>query len=129
MAVTLLVPCLGQVNILTQDYDIARTGANLSETTLSPSSVSSSTFGKLFSLAVDEEVFAQPLYMSNLFINGAYDNTVFVATNGNSVYAFDADDPAQAAQPLWHVNLGPPIPSGKYLFRSASPASGSSERR
>src|SRR5215471_6431924 len=104
------------VNVLTQGYDIARTGANLHETILSPASIQANGFGKLFSLSVDAEVQAQPLYVSHLSVNGNYHNVVFVATVGNSMYAFDADDPTQAATPLWKVNLGAPVPSSKYLF-------------
>ncbi len=116
-AVTLTAPkCWGQTSVLTQDYDNARSGANLSETILSPSSVAVGTFGHLFSFAVDEEIFTQPLYMPNVTINGAAHNVVFVSTNGNSVYAFDGDDPGQAATPLWETTLGTPIPSSRYFF-------------
>jgi len=108
--------CWGQASVLTQDYDIARSGANLSETILSPSSVAGKTFGHLFSFAVDEEIFTQPLYMPDVTINGSVHNVVFVSTNGNSVYAFDADDPAQAATPLWTTTLGNPIPASRYFF-------------
>jgi hypothetical protein len=65
------------------------------------------TFGKLFELGVDGVVYSQPLYMSGLTINGATHNVVFVATENNSVYAFDGDT---GGAPLWHVNFnyGPP---------------------
>jgi hypothetical protein len=109
----------GTVNVLTQDYDIARTGANLSEVSLTPSNVSSATFGKLFAFAVDDEVFAQPLYVSGLSIAGGVHNTLIVATTGNSVYAFDADNPSTTNAPLWSVNLGAPVPSAKYFFRAS----------
>src|ERR1700691_6803465 len=108
------------VSVLTQDYDVARSGANLSERTLSPSNVSSATFGKLFAFAVDEKVLAQPLYVSNLTIAGGVHNTLFVATTGNSVYAFDANTPSTTNAPLWSVNLGPPVPPPKYDFSAAS---------
>ena len=82
---------MAQPSVLTQDYDMGRSGANLNESILTPSNVSSATFGKLFAYPVDEEVFAQPLYVPNLAIGGGTHNVVFVATMGNTVYAFDAD--------------------------------------
>ncbi|MGO9632493.1 MAG: hypothetical protein ACLPX1_01195 [Steroidobacteraceae bacterium] len=107
---------MGQVSVLTQDYDMGRSGANLNETILTPSNVSSATFGKLFAYPVDEEVFAQPLYVPNLAIGGGTHNVVFVATMGNTVYAFDADSVGSATTPLWKVNLGVGVPSSKFLF-------------
>ena len=77
--------------VLTQRYDSQRTGQNLQEYALTPASVSASTFGKLFACAVDAEVYAQPLYVANLQVAGGTHNTVFVATQNDSVYAFDAD--------------------------------------
>ncbi len=107
---------MGQVSVLTQDYDMGRSGANLNESILTPSNVSSATFGKLFAYPVDEEVFAQPLYVPNLAIGGGTHNVVFVATMGNTVYAFDADSVGSATTPLWKVNLGAGVPSSKFLF-------------
>jgi hypothetical protein len=121
---TALAQTSGGVNVLTQAYDIARTGANINEVSLTPSNVSSATFGKLFAFAVDERVFAQPLYVSNLGIGGGVHNTVFIATAGNSVYAFDADNASTAATPLWSVNLGAPIPNAKYFLRGGFPLDG-----
>jgi hypothetical protein len=101
---------IAQVSVLTQHNDTARTGQNLQETMLTTSKVNVSAFGKLFSRMVDGNVFAQPLYVPQLSINGATHNVVFVATEHNSVYAFDADDP-NASAALWQVNLGPSMPS------------------
>lgn len=98
-------------NVLTAGYDLARTNANLNETALSPATVQPSRFGRLFALPVDGEVHAQPLYMQNVSIGGIVHNVVFVETEHNSVYAFDADT---AAPPLWTVNLGPSVPSTVY---------------
>jgi len=97
-----------QVPIYTGQYNLSRTSANLAETILTPANVNTSSFGLLFSRAVDAQIFAQPLYVPAVTINGTTQNVVYVATMNNSVYAFDADNPA-ASTPLWSVNLGPPI--------------------
>jgi hypothetical protein len=121
VAAALLVPtATAQTSVLTQDYDISRSGANLNEQLLTPSNVSSATFGKLYSYPVDEEIFAQPLYLPNLSIAGGTHNVVFVATMGNSVYAFDADNWATSTTPLWSVNLGAPVPTSRFLFKGGS---------
>jgi hypothetical protein len=108
----------GQVNVWTYHNDNARTGQNLSETILTPSNVSSTTFGLIFTQAVDGYVYAQPLYLSGLVmpLKGKH-NVVFVATEHDSVYAFDADSSSgQNANALWHAYLVPPggssVPSG-----------------
>lgn len=77
--------------MVTYHADRFRTGVNLQELALTPATVKSSTFGKLFSRSVDGQIYAQPLYVSNLTIAGAKHNVVFVATEHSSVYAFDAD--------------------------------------
>jgi hypothetical protein len=90
--------------VLTSQYDNARTGATLNETTLTPANVNARQFGKIFSLQVDGDIYAQPLYMPNLEIPGkGKHNVLFVATEHNSVYAFDADGPS--SQPLWHASF------------------------
>ena len=103
-------------SVLTGLYDNARTGAYLLETTLTPSNVKPSSFGKLFTLAVDGQIYAQPLYMQGLRVAvGAGmttpHNVVFVATMHNTLYAFDADAPGM---PLWSVNFGPSVPTATY---------------
>jgi hypothetical protein len=95
--------------VLTGQYDNNRSGSNLEETILTPSNVSASNFGLLFTQAVDANVFAQPLYVPNLTIKGKVHNVVYLATINNSVYAFDADT-SQAA--LWHVTLGKTVDIG-----------------
>jgi hypothetical protein len=93
----------GQAQITTSQYNNARTGADLSETTLRPANVNSRTFGKLFALPVNGDVYAQPLYLTGLQIPGrGKHDVVFIATEHDSVYAFDA---AQKASPLWQVDF------------------------
>jgi hypothetical protein len=95
------------VNILTGNSDNARTGLNPNEKVLTPVNVSSNSFGRIFSQPVDGPVYAQPLYVSNLPIpsKGTH-NVVFIATQHDSVYAFDADSNSGSnAAPLWHKSF------------------------
>jgi hypothetical protein len=93
-AATLTVSTAGNstTDVVTHHNDIARTGQNLTETTLNPSNVTSAKFGKIGFYSVDGLVDAQPLYVSNLAVpgNGTH-NLLIVATEHDSVYAFDAD--------------------------------------
>ena len=92
------------MSVLTYHNDLARTGENHIETLLTPASVSSGQFGRLFTYAVDGEVYAQPLYLPGVVIPGqGIHNVVFVVTEHDSVYAFDADN--YLAAPLWHVSF------------------------
>lgn len=103
-------PVAAQVNVLTQHNDNSRTGANLNEALLNTSNVNVNQFGKLFTCAVDGYVYAQPLYVSGLSIGGAVHNVVYICTEHNSVYAFDADTGVL----LWHTTataLGSSVPS------------------
>jgi outer membrane protein assembly factor BamB len=99
--------CFAQVNVLTQHNDNARTGANLNETTLTPSNVNSTQFGMLFKRVVDDQVYGQPLVLSGVNTAAGTHTLVYITTVANSVYAFDADDPA-IDKPYWHVNFGIP---------------------
>src|SRR5215469_489581 len=89
--------------VFTYHNDNARDGANLRELALSGTTVTPATFGKLFSCAVDGAVYAQPLWMRGQSIGGGIRNIIIVATQHDSVYAFDAD--ANPCVMYWHVNL------------------------
>jgi len=96
-----------QVTVPMSQYDYGRTGANLQEWMISPSNLDATRFGKLFSRSIDDSVYALPLIVPNLDFSGRRRNVMFVATMGNTVYAFDADDPRES-EPLWSRNLGTP---------------------
>jgi hypothetical protein len=101
-------PAFGQTPVLTQHYDNARTGQNLTETVLTPANVNSTQFGKLFTQALDGQMPAQPLYVPGVLIpaTNSTHNVVYVATMHDSVYAFDADsNQGSDASPLWYVNF------------------------
>jgi len=98
------VPSPARAQVLTSQYDNARTGANLHETTLTPTNVNARQFGKLFVLKVDGAIYGEPLYMPGLEIPGQNrHDVVFVATEHDSVYAFDAE--GHPAEPLWKVSF------------------------
>jgi hypothetical protein len=101
--------CAGP-NVLTNRVDNARTGANLSESILSPASMSAlGSFGKLWTWPVSGSVLAQPLYVQFLTIPGkGVHNVLYVATMNDVVYAFDAD--SSSSTPLWSVDLTAQIP-------------------
>src|SRR5580692_4539476 len=94
----LACPVLGQ-DVLTYHNNNARTGLDSAETKLTLSNVNYKTFGKLFVLPADGLVDAEPLYLSSLSVNGVIHNVLIVATEHDSVYAYDADTGAA----LWHV--------------------------
>jgi hypothetical protein len=89
--------------VTTYHNDLSRDGVNAQENALTTSNVASATFGKLFSCSVDGAVYAQPLWVPNLSIGGATHNVIFVATQHDSLYAFDAD--ANPCVKLWQVSL------------------------
>ena len=93
-------------DVTTWHYDNARTGVQSAETTLTPANVATSTFGKLFSLPVLGDVYAQPLFLKQYKMNdGQLHNVVLVATERDYVYAFDADGKNPAQGYLWRQSL------------------------
>ena len=80
------------ISVLTQHNDNTRAGLNNNETALTTSNVNSNQFGKLFTLAVDDQVYAQPLVAGDLSIGSGIHNVVLIATVNNSVYAYDGDN-------------------------------------
>jgi hypothetical protein len=97
--------------IATAQCDNARSGANLLETILTPQNVNAVQFGRIVSFLVDGDVYAQPLYIPHLEIPGkGVRNVVFIATEKDSVYAFDAD--ATSSAPLWQMSF---VDAKKYI--------------
>jgi hypothetical protein len=100
------------VAVTTWHNDNSRDGVNSSETILNTSNVSSTTFGKLYSLPVDGQIYAQPLYVPSVLIAGGNfpgtHNVLYVPTMHNTVYAFDAD--SSIPEILWSHNLGTSVP-------------------
>jgi hypothetical protein len=108
-------PPVGQ-SVLTWHFDNSRSGLNPEETTLTETSVAPQTFGKLFSYLTDGYVYGQPLLVSGISINGTTRNVVYVATESDSVYAFDSDNYG-AGTPLWQVSL---LKSGETPIKNAA---------
>lgn len=92
-----------QVSVLTWHNDNARTGQNLAEIILTPWNVNSANFGKKCSYSVDGQVYAQPLYVPGVRIAGGTHNVIYVVTEHDSVYAFDAD--CLRTTLLWHTTF------------------------
>jgi hypothetical protein len=93
----------GQTPVPTAQYDNSRTGANTGETVLTPKTVGSARFGRQWTWSVDGDVYAQPLYVPHVEIPGkGIHDVVFVATEHDSVYAFDA---TAKGEPLWKVSF------------------------
>ncbi|MGP8227739.1 MAG: pyrrolo-quinoline quinone, partial [Steroidobacteraceae bacterium] len=106
-------------SVLQRGYDANVSGANLAETTLNTSNVTPSTFGLVFKLPVDDNVYAQPLYVPGVAIAGqGTHNVLYVATMNDTLYAFDAD---AGGAPLWKINVASlvgatPVPIANFAF-------------
>jgi hypothetical protein len=85
-------------------YNNGHTGLDANETILNTSNVNEASFGKKISYPVDGQIYAQPLYVPNLTVDGATHNVVFVETENDSIYAFDADQ-TNSKQALWQVSF------------------------
>ncbi len=107
-------------------FDLGNTYWNPNETTLNVTNVNTVHFGKLWRHALDGQAYAEPLYAANIAIPGkGTHNVVYVCTEHNSVYAFDADSAAPPNNvPLWQVNFGASIPSGQVFSGDISPEYG-----
>ena len=115
-------------NVPMWHFDAQRSGLNAGEGSLTPVNVTAQTFGKMFSYLLDGYAYGQPLLVSNVTISGNTHNAVFVATEKDSVYAFDADTYGSGL-PLWQVSLlqsgETPITKGSiqpYLGITSTPA-------
>jgi outer membrane protein assembly factor BamB len=105
---TLLVAAgsaIGQVDVTTYHNDSMRTGWNKQETDLIPAKVNSSSFGLMKVVSLDDQVDAQPLFVSKVMISGAMHDVVYVATENNTIYAIDAS----TGSVLLHRHLVPPV--------------------
>ena len=110
------------IDVLTYHYDTSRTGQNLAETVLTPANVTASTFGLLRTLPTDDPVDAAPLIATNVTIGGSAHTVVYVATENDTVYAFDANSGALLLQ----VSLlaSGETPSGTHNCNQVEPAIG-----
>ena len=101
---TVPVVVVNYVGTFTHQDDNSRTGQNINETVLTTGNVNINQFGKRFAYPVDGYIYAQPLYVPNLYLPGhGYHNVIYVATEHDSVYAFDAD--SGNPKPLWQVSF------------------------
>ena len=107
--------------VFTYRYDDTGAGQNRLETLLTPKNVNSQTFGKLFAAPVDGYVYAQPLYVPNVSIQGqGARNVIYAATEHNTLFAFDADTGAE----LFHKNLGSAVPPKVLACKDMGPEIG-----
>jgi hypothetical protein len=123
------------VSVLTQHNDNNRSGLNDNETVLTTTNINAQQFGEVFTVTVDDQVYAQLLVAGHLAIGGGYHNVVFVATVNNTVYAFDGDNgtlfwqknfTAPGMRPPQRFDMTGRVPA---RIRISAATSGSSERR
>jgi hypothetical protein len=105
-AILIPVALRAQIDVFTNRYDAARSGANLVETTLTAANVNVNEFGRLYSYPIDGAVYAQPLYVTGVVMHGIPRNVLYVATMNDKVYAFDAD--SASSSPLWIADFTSP---------------------
>ena len=114
LGVALAAFAAAQVDVLTSYYDTQRTGANLHETILNTNNITPDTFGKLYAVDLDGQVYAQPLFVSAIQMpDMSVRDVVYVATMHNSIYAVDA----ATGSVLWQTSLGPSVPAADYACR------------
>jgi len=96
--------------VFTHHNNVARDGTNTQELALTPATVTTATFGKRFACAADGAIYTQPLWVPGLTVNGAIHNVILVATQHDSVFAFDAD--SSPCVTLWQAQLLLPLHGG-----------------
>ena len=111
-------PPAAVADVVQRGYDADVSGATLNETTLTTANVAPGSFGLVFTLPVDANILAQPLYVPNVLVNKAAHNVLYVATMNDTLYAFDAD---QGRVPLWTLNLATyeqalPVPIAQFDY-------------
>lgn len=133
LTLLLAVSSRAQTSVVTAHNDIGRTGQNTSETILTPANVNATAFGKLFSYPVDGQTYAQPLYVPGVTMGagsaqpGTKHNVVFVATEHDSIFAFDADSNGGANAPRygksrsWMLRMGPPPALRRFQPATSAP--------
>jgi len=116
------IACSWATDVATYHNDITRSGLNNKETTLTTANVNSSSFGKLFTIPVDGKIDAEPLYLNAVSIAGVTHNILYVVTENDSVYAFDAD----TGSTLWQISTlaAGESPSGDFGCSQISPQIG-----
>ena len=110
LSLTLLVVSVARadVAVLTEHNNLSHTGANLHEAVLNTSNVNTNSFGLLYTRPVDDQIYSQPLIMTNVNVPGkGLHNLVILTTVNNSVYAYDADD-AAVTEPYWTQSFNHP---------------------
>src|ERR1700686_4480893 len=91
--------------ITTYQNGNSRLGQNLQESIITTSNLNATNFGMLFNWPTDGNIYAQPLFVPNVTINGSVHNVVYVVTEADGIYAFDADSQSLNPNPLWYTSL------------------------